>query len=289
MLETMGEDYIRTARAKGLPERTVVVKHGLRSALTPILTIFGLDFGLLIGGAVLTETVFGLPGLGQLAITVHLEQRPPARARRRADHGHLRRGVQPDRRPAVRRHRPESADPMSQTAAEHDGTASARGRVLPRRTRPEGALPHRRRRGEVGRRAVLPPRARPDARHRGGVGVRQVRDQHGRDGPAREERPDQRLDQARRRGAGRRARGDRPPPARQEDGDDLPGPAVLDAPLLHGRQPDHRGLPDPQRRLEEGGAGARDRDARPGRHPGAARSGSTPTRTSSPAACGSAR
>jgi peptide/nickel transport system permease protein len=68
MLETMGEDYIRTARAKGLPERTVVVKHGLRSALTPIVTIFGLDFGLLIGGAVLTETVFGLPGLGQLAI-----------------------------------------------------------------------------------------------------------------------------------------------------------------------------------------------------------------------------
>jgi peptide/nickel transport system permease protein len=68
MLETMGEDYIRTARAKGLQERTVVVKHGLRSALTPIVTIFGLDFGLLIGGAVLTETVFGIPGLGQLAI-----------------------------------------------------------------------------------------------------------------------------------------------------------------------------------------------------------------------------
>lgn len=68
MLETMSEDYIRTARAKGLPERTVVVKHGLRGALTPIVTIFGLDFGLLIGSAVLTESVFGLPGLGQLAI-----------------------------------------------------------------------------------------------------------------------------------------------------------------------------------------------------------------------------
>ena len=77
MLETMGEDYIRTARAKGLPERTVVVKHGLRSALTPILTIFGLDFGLLIGGAVLTETVFGLPGLGQLAIKSTLENDLP--------------------------------------------------------------------------------------------------------------------------------------------------------------------------------------------------------------------
>jgi peptide/nickel transport system permease protein len=81
MLETMGEDYIRTARAKGLRERKVVVKHGLRSALTPIVTIFGLDFGLLIGGAVLTETVFGLPGLGQLAITsVKTNDLPPVLA-----------------------------------------------------------------------------------------------------------------------------------------------------------------------------------------------------------------
>jgi peptide/nickel transport system permease protein len=64
MLETMNEDYVRTARAKGLPERTVITKHALRSTLTPILTIFGLDLGLLIGGAVLTETTFSLPGLG---------------------------------------------------------------------------------------------------------------------------------------------------------------------------------------------------------------------------------
>ncbi len=68
MLETMGEDYIRTARAKGLPERTVVVKHGLRAALTPIVTIFGLDLGLLLGGAILTETTFSFPGLGQFTI-----------------------------------------------------------------------------------------------------------------------------------------------------------------------------------------------------------------------------
>ena len=68
MLETMNEDYIRTARAKGLPERTVVVKHGLRAALTPILTIFGLDLGLLLGGAVLTETTFSLPGIGYLVV-----------------------------------------------------------------------------------------------------------------------------------------------------------------------------------------------------------------------------
>jgi peptide/nickel transport system permease protein len=68
MLETMGEDYIRTARAKGLPRRTVVAKHGLRAALTPIVTIFGLDIGQLIGTAVITETVFNLHGLGLLSV-----------------------------------------------------------------------------------------------------------------------------------------------------------------------------------------------------------------------------
>ena len=68
MLETMNEDYIRTARAKGLVERTVVTKHGLRAALTPIVTIFGLDIGLLLGGAVLTESTFSLNGIGKMAI-----------------------------------------------------------------------------------------------------------------------------------------------------------------------------------------------------------------------------
>jgi peptide/nickel transport system permease protein len=68
MLETMNEDYIRTARAKGLRERDVVVKHGLRAALTPILTIFGLDLGLLLGGAILTETTFSLNGIGKYAV-----------------------------------------------------------------------------------------------------------------------------------------------------------------------------------------------------------------------------
>jgi peptide/nickel transport system permease protein len=68
MLDTMTEDYIRTARAKGLPERTVVVKHGLRAALTPILTLFGLDLGLLLGGAILTESTFSLPGIGKYSV-----------------------------------------------------------------------------------------------------------------------------------------------------------------------------------------------------------------------------
>jgi peptide/nickel transport system permease protein len=77
MLETMNEDYIRTARAKGLQERDVVVRHGLRAALTPILTIFGLDFGLLIGGAILTEKVFSLYGLGNYAVTAISDQDMP--------------------------------------------------------------------------------------------------------------------------------------------------------------------------------------------------------------------
>jgi peptide/nickel transport system permease protein len=68
MLETMSEDYIRTARAKGLPERTVIVRHGLRAALTPIITIFGMDLGALLGGAVIAEHTFSLNGLGQFTI-----------------------------------------------------------------------------------------------------------------------------------------------------------------------------------------------------------------------------
>ncbi|RSM73881.1 ABC transporter permease [Kibdelosporangium aridum] len=68
MLDTMGEDFVRTARAKGLRERTVISKHALRASLTPILTVFGLDVGLLLGGAVLTEKTFSLKGLGQLAL-----------------------------------------------------------------------------------------------------------------------------------------------------------------------------------------------------------------------------
>ena len=67
MLETMGEDYIRTARAKGLPESRVIAKHGLRAALPPIVTIFGLDLGGLLGGAIITEKLFGLQGLGSYA------------------------------------------------------------------------------------------------------------------------------------------------------------------------------------------------------------------------------
>lgn len=66
LIEAMGEDYIRTARAKGLRERRVIWRHGVRSAITPVVTILGLDIGALLGGAVITETVFDIPGIGRL-------------------------------------------------------------------------------------------------------------------------------------------------------------------------------------------------------------------------------
>ncbi|MFM8843043.1 MAG: ABC transporter permease, partial [Actinomycetota bacterium] len=68
VLETMSEDYVRTARAKGLDERTILFKHTLRAVLAPITTLAGLDFAGLIGGAIITETIFNLPGLGRLTL-----------------------------------------------------------------------------------------------------------------------------------------------------------------------------------------------------------------------------
>jgi peptide/nickel transport system permease protein len=67
LLETMSEDYIRTARAKGLSERRVVLRHGVRGAITPVVTAAGLDIGILLGGAILVERVFNIPGVGRLA------------------------------------------------------------------------------------------------------------------------------------------------------------------------------------------------------------------------------
>ena len=67
LLEVLSEDYIRTAKAKGLSPRKVVFRHGVRSAITPIVTVFGLDIGILVGGAILTESVFNIPGIGRLS------------------------------------------------------------------------------------------------------------------------------------------------------------------------------------------------------------------------------
>jgi len=77
MLDVLGEDYVRTARAKGLPERTVTLKHALRNALIPIVTVIGLTTALMIGGAVVTETVFGLPGVGNLVVSAVLRRDYP--------------------------------------------------------------------------------------------------------------------------------------------------------------------------------------------------------------------
>ena len=77
MLDVLGEDYIRTARSKGIAERRVITRHGLRSALTPVVTQFGIDLGALLGGAVVTETVFSLPGLGKAALDALTQQNQP--------------------------------------------------------------------------------------------------------------------------------------------------------------------------------------------------------------------
>lgn len=77
MLDVLGEDYVRTARAKGLSENVVVLKHALRNALVPIVTVLGLTVALMIGGAVVTETVFGLPGVGNLVVSAVLRRDYP--------------------------------------------------------------------------------------------------------------------------------------------------------------------------------------------------------------------
>jgi peptide/nickel transport system permease protein len=77
MLETLGQDYIRTARAKGVVERAVVLRHGLKNALIPIVTVVGVQAGYLLGGAVLTETVFAWPGIGSLVLDAILRKDYP--------------------------------------------------------------------------------------------------------------------------------------------------------------------------------------------------------------------
>lgn len=72
MLEVVGQDFIRTARAKGLAERSVIFKHALRNALLPVVTVLGIQFGALMGGAVVTETIFAWPGVGRLSINAIL-------------------------------------------------------------------------------------------------------------------------------------------------------------------------------------------------------------------------
>ena len=90
MLETMGEDYLRTARAKGLKEPKVIFKHTLRAALTPIVTIAGLDLGALLAGVPITETVFNFQGLGTATVQAATNVRPAGPGRHRVACGGLR-------------------------------------------------------------------------------------------------------------------------------------------------------------------------------------------------------
>jgi peptide/nickel transport system permease protein len=77
LLDTLGEDYIRTARAKGLSERRVIFKHAVRAALTPVVSQLGVDVGTLLGGVVVTEQVFGIGGIGQDSVTAIVQGNLP--------------------------------------------------------------------------------------------------------------------------------------------------------------------------------------------------------------------
>ena len=170
VLETLGEDYVRTARAKGLRERTVVVKHALRAGLTPIVTAAGLDLAYLLGGAIITEAIFSLPGHRARWPVDSVVRLGPAADRRRsrssaADVHHLR---QPGRRPAVRSRRSaregrmigrltRQVDRISTTATEN---------AIPLGQQSEGRLPDRGRPGPGGRRRLPLAREGQDARDR---------------------------------------------------------------------------------------------------------------------------
>jgi ABC-type dipeptide/oligopeptide/nickel transport system permease component len=78
MLDALGADYVRTARAKGLPERLVVARHALRNAMIPIITVLGLDFGAYLTGSILTETIFSWPGLGRYVVNAIARRDLPA-------------------------------------------------------------------------------------------------------------------------------------------------------------------------------------------------------------------
>ena len=102
MLEVIRSDYVRTARAKGLSERKVVLKHGLKNAMIPVITVAGLDLGTLMGGAILTETVFSRPGLGLMIYTGDRVARPAGSGGRRPVCHRRVRDRQPDRRHRLR-------------------------------------------------------------------------------------------------------------------------------------------------------------------------------------------
>ena len=130
VMDTLGEDYVRTARAKGAPESQVMRRHVLRNALLPVVTMLGLDIGVALGGAIFTEQIFGLPGLGRLADPASrgsTSRRSGSRRLRDARHHR----AQPDRRRPLRLHR--SADPAQLTttaALPAEGTTGDKAPLL---------------------------------------------------------------------------------------------------------------------------------------------------------------
>ena len=110
LLEVSGQDYVRTAHAKGLSARGVLWSHAMKNALIPVVTFIGLDLGAMLSGAILTETVFNWPGVGLHDLPRHRAARLPGRLRRRHDHPVRGHGRQPARRHLLRV--PRSEDPL---------------------------------------------------------------------------------------------------------------------------------------------------------------------------------
>ena len=275
LLEVMGEDYIRTARAKGLGERRVIFHHGMRSALTPIVTILGLDIGILVGGAILTESVFNIPGIGRL--TFDAIQRGDVITVQGATLflalavclcNLLVDVLYSVLDPRVRTVMTEpllSVRDLHVHFATDDGLVKAVDGVSydigPGRTL--GIVGESGSGKSVSSLTVMGLTRSKISRitgeiHFGGTDLLQA--------------------------LGRR---DAPHP-RRGDRDDLPGPAVVAASLLPHRRPARGGGPGPPQGLQGGGARQGGGAAAAGRHPAAARTASAATRTSSPAACASA-
>ena len=127
MLDAMDEDYVRTARAKGLSERQVMTRHVLRNSLIPIITLFGLDFGALLGGAILVEAVFNLDGIGLYTVRIADQLRPAADDGGRPLRRLLRRPLQHPGRHRLRLPRPagQTGDSASERAHRERASCSA--------------------------------------------------------------------------------------------------------------------------------------------------------------------
>ena len=283
LIEAMGEDYIRTARAKGLRERRVVLRHGVRSAITPVVTILGLDIGALLGGAVITETVFDIPGIGRLNFdainhsdfpivqgTVILAALFIVIANIIVDI-------------ALRLSRPARPVLVSRDCIEHHERAAALRRG------PARLVPHRRRRRARRRRDLLRRRGGQDAGIVGESGSGKSVSSLTTLGLTRSKRRRSRAGSSSRARTWSRWTTTSCAGPRQRRVDDLPGPAVRAAPVLQGRQAAGGGDAGPPRHLQVRRRAPARRSCSSSSASPIPSAASTSTRTSSPAACASAR